>query len=204
MRTQLWAAPLSRPWEGVRLRPASHRCRQTNGCAKRGRGRSIDLILGMALPIGRPMANPFIFSPFQHPPVTAGESMAGPSPRERVLLTMAKVDNDKVIDRHIASSFEVTERSSIKCYPRGLGVCVVEGGAGTPALNASTWVHSHRSGGLRRPSTRARGRRGTQSGPRRGSLVCTFLHLWPPRPDGAAWCESHRAIATDRGSRRGP
>jgi hypothetical protein len=62
----------------------------SNGCAKRGRGRSIDLIVGVAFPSGRAKMPPSIFSPFQHPECEGGTN-ATARPKEQILRTIAKV-----------------------------------------------------------------------------------------------------------------
>jgi hypothetical protein len=61
-----------------------------DGCIKRRQSRSIDLILGVALPAGRSKASPSIFSPFCHPEVGGG-TPAAVAPREQILATVAKV-----------------------------------------------------------------------------------------------------------------
>jgi len=62
------------------------------GCARRGRGRSIDLIIGVALPAGRSKAPPSIFSPFRHPHLSV-QTNTGADRRNQVLATVAKVRN---------------------------------------------------------------------------------------------------------------
>ena len=62
-----------------------------NGCAKRRQGRTIDLIVGVALPVGRSVAKPLIFVPFQHPTLPAPTGSPLPSPIEKVRPIIAKV-----------------------------------------------------------------------------------------------------------------
>ena len=54
------------------------------GCPRLSRGRTVDLIVGVALPVGRSKSPAMIFSPFCHPPRSNQESVVVLSPREKV------------------------------------------------------------------------------------------------------------------------
>jgi hypothetical protein len=96
------SGPFAAPWQHTRPRqfvcPSRPQAMSkplasgaSNGCAKRRQGRTIDLIIGIALPVGRSVAKPSIFVPFQYPISAAPTGSPHPSPIEKVRPIIAKV-----------------------------------------------------------------------------------------------------------------